>query len=315
MAYKQTIEIYELLDSAHVDGETIVQLFRERGLKSASTKRLHGDSGYTDLVDITIPGRLGKAGGGNSPTLNLVGSLGGIGGRPELVGLVSDADGAIVALASALKIADMLNQGDYLDGDVIIRTTICTNGPTIPHDPTPFMATYVSFGELRKHIIFEKADGILVAESTKGNFVINHKGFAITPTIKEGWILKVSFDAIRVMERITSRAAVTMPITMQDITPFDNGIYHLNGIGELPEGIRAPAIGVAITTEIPVGGAATGASSVADMEPAVRFCVEIAKDFGRDRFQFYDKEEFQKLLNMYGSMHGLQTMGKTKSDC
>ena len=100
-----------------------------------------------------------------------------------------------------------------------------------------------------------------------------------------------------------------MPITMQDITPYDNGIYHLNGIGEIPLGISAPAIGVAITAELPVGGSATGASCIADMEEASRFCVEVAKDFGRKRFRFFDEEEFGKLVKMYGSMHHLQSMG------
>lgn len=310
MAFKQTVEVFELLDSAIVDGEKVTQLFKNRKIEEAYTKRLYGDKGYTDLVDIRIPGKRGKSSGGSAPTLNIVGSLGGIGGRPELIGMVSDADGALVAIASALKVAEMVRQGDALDGDVVFRTTICTNAPTIPHDPTPFMSTWISFSELRKHIVYEKADGILVTETTKGNYVINHKGFAISPTVKEGWILKISPDAIRVMERVTSRPAVVLPVTMQDITPFDNGIFHLNGIGEIPEGITAPAIGVAITTEAVIGGAYTGASSVVDMEAAVRFCVEVAKDFGKGRFKFYDEDEFWKLVEMYGTMNHLQTMGK-----
>jgi len=50
------------------------------------------------------------------------------------------------------------------------------------------------------------------------------------------------------------------------------------------------------------------------MEMAVRFCVEVAKDFGRGRFKFFDEDEFQKLVETYGSMHHLQTMGKPSGE-
>jgi len=36
-----------------------------------------------------------------------------------MIGLVSDADGAIAALSIALKLADMKEQGDVLPGDVM----------------------------------------------------------------------------------------------------------------------------------------------------------------------------------------------------
>lgn len=312
MALKQTMEVFELLDSALVDGEKVVQVFKDRGLEDVSCERVYGkEKGWADFIHIKIPGKNGKSSGGTSPTLNIVGSLGGIGGRPELLGLVSDADGAIVTIASALKIADMRCNGDVLDGDVVICTNICTDSPTMPHEPAMFIGTWVDLSLLHGKCVDEKADGILITESTKGNLVINHKGFVISPTIKEGWILKISPDALAVMQRVTSKAPVVVPITMQDITPFTNSIYHLNGLAEVPAGITAPAIGVGITTEIvTVGGAATGNSNVVDMEPAVRFCVEVAKDFGKGLFKFYDEQEFQKLVSMYGTMDHLQTMGK-----
>ena len=43
---------------------------------------------------------------------------------------------------------------------------------------------------------------------------------------------------------------------------------------------------------------------------AVRFCLEVAKAFGRDECAFYDAEEFDRLLALYGSMKHLQTLGK-----
>lgn len=309
MTLKQTMEIYELLDSPVVSGEQIVQKFREKGIKNAKCTTIAGENGTTDLVSILLCGEEGKTNGGKAPTLNIAGSLGGVGGRPELIGLVSDADGALVALAAALKIADMQKKKDILKGDVSVRTTICPNAPTMRHDPVAFMGSFVNFRKLKNLIIDKNADGILIAETTRGNKVINHNGFAISPTVKEGWILETSASAIEVMERVTGRPAVIVPLSMKDITPSDNGISHLNGLGEVPEGTEAATIGVAITSELPVAGNATGASNIINAETAVRFCVEVAKDFGKGCFEFYNKDEFKKLVSAYGKMNNLQTYG------
>ncbi|MDW8010480.1 MAG: DUF1177 family protein [Sulfolobales archaeon] len=86
-----------------------------------------------------IPGASGKTAGGSAPTLGIVGRLGGVGARPAYIGMVSDADGAVVALAAAYKIAEMSKRGDILPGDVTLTTHICPNAPTRPHKPVPMM--------------------------------------------------------------------------------------------------------------------------------------------------------------------------------
>lgn len=73
---------------------------------------------------------------------------------------------------------------------------------------------------------------------------------------------------------------------------------------------QAPLVGVAITSEVPVPGCATGANHLMDLESAVRFVLEVAKAFGRKKCEFYNKEEFQKLINLYGSLDHLKTFGK-----
>ena len=60
-----------------------------------------------------------------SAVLGVIGRLVGLGARPEYIGLVSDADGAIVALATAYKIAELKSRGEALPGDVIVSTHIC----------------------------------------------------------------------------------------------------------------------------------------------------------------------------------------------
>jgi hypothetical protein len=72
---------------------------------------------------------------------------------------------------------------------------------------------------------------------------------------------------------------------------------------------HAPVVGVAITTESLVPGCATGASHLVDIEEAVRFSIEVAKHFGVGKCRFYDEEEFKKMVDLYGPMRHLQTLG------
>ncbi|WP_457753418.1 DUF1177 domain-containing protein [Thermococcus sp.] len=309
---RQVIEAYELLDSAYVNGYKVAEVLKERGLEHVEVKTIEGEKGSTDFIKIVIPGKDGKLSGGNAPTLGIIGRLGGIGARPEMIGLVSDADGAITALAVALKLADMRKNGDILDGDVIIATHICPNAPTQPHDPVPFMGSPVDMATMNEHEVDPQMDAILSVDTTKGNRIINVRGFAITPTVKEGWILKVSDDLLDIMQYVTGRMPAVVPITMQDITPYGNGIYHINSIMQPATATDAPVVGVAITAEVPVPGCATGASHIIDIEQAARFCIEVAKGFGRGKIKFYDEEEFKRLVELYGSMKHLQTLGRKR---
>ncbi|NED80062.1 DUF1177 domain-containing protein, partial [Streptomyces sp. SID11233] len=68
---------------------------------SAQVTTVAGERGSTDFVSVRIPGSRGRTAGGDARTLGIVGRLGGIGARPEVTGLVSDADGAVSALAAA----------------------------------------------------------------------------------------------------------------------------------------------------------------------------------------------------------------------
>jgi len=153
-------------------------------------------------------------------------------------------------------------------------------------------------------------EAILSIDTTKGNRVINHRGFAISPTVKDGYILRVSEDLLDIMQVVTGRPAVVFPVTTQDITPYGNGVYHLNSILQPATATHAPLAGVAITAEVAVPGCATGASQPLDIESAVRFCVEVAKSFGERKCSFYDEKEFKRMVFLYGPMEKLKTGGR-----
>lgn len=311
MLYKQLIELFDILDSASASGAQVVEYLRSIVPDcQVETYPLEGPKGHTDMVRILIPGRNGKSKGGSAKTMGILGRLGGLGARPEQLGFVSDGDGALTALAVAAKLLDMQKKGDFLEGDVFISTHVCPDAPTTPHEPVPFMNSPVETWQVNKEEVTDDLDAVLVVDTTKGNRIINHRGFAISPTVKEGYILRVSEDLLDVMTSTTGRLPHVFALSQQDITPYGNGLYHLNSILQPATATKAPVVGVAVTTETTVAGCATGATHLEDLEDAGRFMLEAAKAFGNGLCSFYDEEEFGRIQKLYGSMEHFQTLGK-----
>lgn len=310
MLDKQVIEIFDVLDSAYVSGIDIEKLFLSKNVDSIKVTPFTTEKGKTDFIEIWIYGRNGKVKGGNARTLGVIGRLGGIGARPEMVGNVSDGDGCVAALAVALKLCEMKLRGDELEGDVVITTHICPNAPTQPHDPVPFMGSPVDMETNNKYEVLENIDAFLSIDTTKGNNTLTHKGIMISPTVKDGYILRTSEDLISILQIVTGESAKVFPLCTQDITPYANGLWHLNSIMQPATATDSPVVGVAITTQTAVPGCATGASHLSDIEKAARFSLEVAKAFTRNKCDFYDVKEFEKLLQIYGSMSFLRKVKK-----
>ena len=306
---KQLIEVYDILDDSKVNGEKVKNyLLNIKQDADIVVYPLKGDRGITDMIRIIIPGTKGKIRGGEASTLGILGRLGGLGARPEMIGFVSDGDGALTVLAIAAKLLDMQTKGDYLEGDIIISTHICPNAPTKPHHPVPFMGSPVDIAQVNKEEVNGELDAILSVDTTKGNRIINHRGFAISPTVKEGYILKVSDDLLNIMQITTGEFPKVFALSLQDITPYGNGIYHLNSILQPSTATNVPVVGVAITTETAVPGCATGTSHITDIEEAARFILEVAKAYTKGNCHFYDKKEYDFIKETYGSMERFQTL-------
>ena len=311
MILKQLIELYDLLDSPAASGAQVVDYLR--GIEpacDAETYVLDGPKGSTDMVRVRIPGSRGRTAGGGAPTIGLLGRLGGLGARPERIGFVSDGDGALCALACAAKLLSMHARGDVLAGDVVVSTHVCPHAPTFPHEPVAFMGSPVATADVnREEVSGAELDAVLVVDTTKGNRIMNERGFMISPTVKQGCILRVSEDLVSLVEIATGRRARTFPLSMADITPYGNGLYHLNSILQPCTATDAPVVGVAITTETAVPGCATGATHLADIDEAGSFMIEAAKAFGEGKCAFYDADEYERFAARYGSMAHLQGMG------
>ncbi|MBK1783813.1 DUF1177 domain-containing protein [Prauserella cavernicola] len=306
MPWRQVIEAEELLDDPAVTGKSVADWLRGAGVEDVTVRTVTEAKGSTDFIKVVIPGSAGRTAGGDAPTLGVIGRLGGIGARPEQIGFVSDGDGALTVVTVAAKLATMRKRGDVLPGDVVLTTHICPNAPTRPHDPVPFMDSPVAFATTNEYEVDERMDAILSVDTTKGNRILNHRGFALTPTIKEGWILRVREDLLNVAAITTGAHPVVLPVTTQDITPYGNGVHHINSLLQPSVATTAPVVGVAITTESAVPGSATGATDLTSVESAARFCIEAAKEFGAGRAQFYDRDEFALLERTYGSLNHLR---------
>lgn len=310
MILKQLIEVYDLLDSPSASGQVVIDYLRSIDPDcTAETYPLTGYAGTTDMVRVRIPGKRGKTTGGTAPTIGLLGRLGGLGARPERIGFVSDGDGALAAIAVAAKLLSMRVRGDVLEGDVFISTHVCPDAPTMPHDPVPFMGSPVATADINREEVTDDIDAILSIDTTKGNRIINTRGFAISPTVRQGVILPVASDLIDLMETATGRLPQVFALSHYDITPYGNALHHINSILQPSTATKAPVVGVAVTTESTVAGCATGATHLSDIEEAGTFMIEVAKAFGRGQCAFYDEDEWQIFADRYGSMEALQTMG------
>ena len=260
MLYRQMLDLYDILDDEKADGKSVVEYMKKINADClAETHVLKGAQGITHMVKVVIPGEKGKRNGGEAPTIGILGRLGGLGARPERVGFVSDGDGALAALTAAAKLLDMQKKGDYLQGDVIVSTHVCPDAPTKPHEPVPFMGSPVEMYQVNQDEVTEEMDAILSIDTTKGNRIANERGFFISPTVKEGYILRVSERLLDLMEITTGRRPKVFALTQQDITPYGNDLFHINSILQPSVATSAPVVGVAVTTETVVPGCATGA--------------------------------------------------------
>lgn len=312
MLLRQMLDVYDLIDKPQASGNETADFLRAHGATDVTVERVSGERGGTDCIKVLIPGSNGKSSGGTAPTLGIVGRLGGLGARPEMIGAVSDGDGAVAALTAALKLVEMHENGDILEGDVIVATHICPDAPTLPHEPVPFMDSPIDMETMNRMEVDERMDAIVSIDTTKGNRIINLNGIAISPTVMQGYILSVSNDLMDVMTRVTGKMPEVFALSQQDITPYGNDLYHLNSILQPATATSAPVVGVAIATEQMVAGCATGATHGADVEEAARFAVEVAKVYGPGACKFYEEDQFSHLKDLYGDMTRFQGMGEAK---
>lgn len=301
---KEVIEVIDLLDDPRA-GAGEFNALMPGNVCDVGVEPFSGELGATEFVTCRFKGREGRSAGGSARTLGIVGSLGGLRLPGDYPGLNSDADGCIVALACALRLARMWQREQILKGDVIVTTHICQAAHPEPHDPLPFVMPPMPVDEEYRRLVTADMDAILAPETCKGNRLVSRTGFAITSPVKVGYILRPHVSLLHIMEMVTTRPATVFPITMQDVTPYGNGIHHVCGMMLPGQFTDAPVVGVPLTAQMQVVPAATGVYQYDVLEATGRYCVEVATAFGNGDCHFYYEDDFKGMSERYGDMRRL----------
>lgn len=300
---KEVMDVIEVLDDPKA-GAAEFNALLPKDVCEIKVTPFSGPLGKTEFVSYKFKGTHGRKSGGSARTMGIIGSLGAL-RLPDFVGLNSDADGGLVALACALRLARMWTKNQVLKGDVIVTTHICQEGHPEPHDPVPFVMPPLEVDEEYRRLTDPDMEAILTPETAKGNRIFNQTGFAITAPVKEGYILRPHVSLLHTMEMVTALPARVFPINMQDITPFGNDIHHVCGMMLPGQYTHAPVVGVPITAQVQVLAAATGVYQHTILEAAGRYCIEIAKGFGEGTCHLYYEDDFNAMVKRYGNMHHL----------
>lgn len=307
MSLRSALDALDLLSRYTTATGLAAELERRIGLP-VETQPVTGDDGGTVFLRVRFEAKQGQS--SDQRTVGIVGRLGGV--RTETDGpLVSDADGAIAAIGLALEFAYRRAAGEAFGGTIVVSTHIAPKAPTIDHDPVPLMGSPIPMDVANRVEITEAMDLILSVDATKGNKIVNVRGIGFTPPVYDGWILPVPSDLVKIYERVTGRSAVVIPLSTYDITPYGNGLPHMNSIVQPATASRCPVIGVGTLAESAVPGTATGANQMVDISLAIGFCVEVARDYLAGRLTVYDQKALDHAVTTYGSLSQLKQSGTT----
>ena len=304
---RDVIEILDFLDNSENSAEAFVDLLPD-GSHSIEITPFESELGTTDFIKILFPGSAGKYAGGAAPTTGIIGSNGGLRLPGPYPGLASDADGCIVGLAAALRLARMHSRKQQLAGDVLVSTHICQKARPVPHDPYPFVMSPLPSSEKHPRLVDDRMDAMLTPETCKGNKMVSHLGFAVTPPVREGIIMRPHASILHIVEMVTGKAPVVFPITMQDVTPYELGVHHICGMVLPSIFSKAPVIGVPLVTEVQTHPSATGVQQPVVLETAVRFCIEVATSYGNGDCEFYYTDDFQGMVSTFKGLRGWQSL-------
>ncbi|QGR19573.1 DUF1177 family protein [Stygiolobus azoricus] len=222
-------------------------------------------------------------------TIEVLGRLGSI-QLSNSIGLVSDADGAIVSLTVLMEILNLYENGFDIPVNVTVITNLSTNARLIPHQPFYFMIPLIGLEEAMKYEVDKNSDTLISIDSTKGNKTAKFKDFAITHVVKEGYILRVVDEIIDIYTRVTGHEPYFVPLTTGDLTPLSFNVYHISTLISPWMYTNAAVLGVATVSTYPIPGYVTGVMDITMLEHASRFIVELIKYLDNERLIYYDNE-------------------------
>lgn len=163
--------------------------------------------------------------------------------------------------------------------------------------------------QVNEEEVSPELDAILSIDTTKGNRIINTRGFAISQTVKQGYILRASEDLLDIMQRTTGKLPYVFPVNMQDITPYGNDVHHINSIMQPCTCTDAPGSGRGHHHRDDGSRLRHRLLPQEDIEEAARFVLEVARTLQPAKISFYDAQDDARMNKLYGSMKHLQQLG------
>ena len=302
---KHVIEVIEAIDRASIGDRDIESLIPKCDYTNLEIEKIVKDGRTIHVVRYIYRGpRSGRA-------IAVIGRLGGVGARPRIVGLVSDADGAIVALALARKISYMCMYGDHLPGEVYIATSISTHSIVRDEKPAPMISPPIDlYSLIEKELAFKgDPEAYISVDATKANKIIKVEHFAVTPVVVRGWIIPPSEDLLDLYTAVTGRDPAVVPITMQDIVPYTTRVKHINSILQAWLYTDKPVVGVATTSPKLVPGSATGVTNAVGLDMASRYILEVVKGFNSGDIELYSRDDLDELVRVHGEVKHIFARG------
>lgn len=236
--------------------------------------------------------------GGGNKRVEVLGRLGAI-QMSQFKGLVSDADGAIIALTVLAELKRLEEKGIKLNLDVSFVTNVALNAKLIPHKPFDFMVPEVGLDDALKEEVDPKASFIISIDSTKGNRLAKFDDFALTHVVLNGYILRVSDEVVDIYNRVTGHEVYLVSLTTGDLTPLDFNVYHISTLISPWLYTTSPVLGIATVSKQMVPGYATGVMDLNMLERASRFIIELLKHIGLGG-KVYDEREYEELVKKLG---------------
>ncbi|EZQ10274.1 hypothetical protein CM19_04270 [Candidatus Acidianus copahuensis] len=287
MMLKSVIETIELLQDLKKPGDILDYV-----------KKYSDEVQYWDLGEVLFLRSYIK---GEGKKIEVLGRLGSIKINNLLV---SDADGAIIALAVLRELSKERQSGNY-----VISTSISLSAKLIQHEPFNFMVPPIGIEEALNYEVDKQADFIISIDSTKGNRIAKYSDFAITHVIKDGYIMKVSDEVLDIYEKVTDHEPYFVPLTSSDLTPMDFNSYHISTLISPWLYTESPLIGVATVSKFAIPGYETGVQNISMLENAGKFCVELSRFINKGGSAF-DEKELIELKNKLGESNLLKVKRK-----
>lgn len=302
MRTPEIIELADLLSQNDFGSNELVDYLKSVGPADAEIQLVHTVDSSIEILKVIIKGTEGAFSGGTRPTLGIVSQLSNCKSTIEGIGCIDMNAGVFSVLVAAYELLHITKTEGGILGDVMFAVFIGS-------DVTPKLRALISFLSDNSFGISQHMDAVLSVGTSKFFERENDGSIAVSPTVKEGYILKISDDILDVFSRQSNQAIEALTITQQDIIPTEKGMTQRTNLLQPSTKTSAPVVGISIGSSAALSNEDGRVVSLKDIGRIATGCLDIARSYGANECVFYDEEEFTELRVSYGNMSHFQGIG------